>query len=115
MGKIQINRCNFEEIFDFAKEKYGIEWNDANNLFFHNILRYKNITKIELVGLEDNCYCDDILSDHFLHKPGGISIENIKAMDKSEVFRFDDMTKASIIMINFMAFHNIAKLEVNGN
>jgi len=35
------NTVNFSEIFNFAQKNSGVEWNDANNLFFNTILTYK--------------------------------------------------------------------------
>jgi len=32
-----ISECGFYEIFNFAKEKYGVEWNPANDLFFKTV------------------------------------------------------------------------------
>jgi len=43
-----INECSFSDIFDFAKEKFGIEWNDANDLFFKTgVLRYGTIHEVD--------------------------------------------------------------------
>lgn len=33
-----ISECGFSEIFAFAKDKYGIEWNSADDLFFRTEL-----------------------------------------------------------------------------
>lgn len=48
---------DFSEIFDYAKEKHGIEWNAANNLFFRGCLEYKKT---------HNFYLLDMVDDEFL-------------------------------------------------
>jgi hypothetical protein len=40
---------DFSEIFYYAKEKHGIEWNSANNLFFRGCLEYKSTCNFYLL------------------------------------------------------------------
>jgi hypothetical protein len=48
MKKITRNEVDFSEIFNFAKEHYGIEWNACNDLFFDTILDYKRYNDFEV-------------------------------------------------------------------
>jgi hypothetical protein len=42
-----IHECSFTDIFEFAKEKYGIEWNPANDLFFRTgVLEYGKLFEV---------------------------------------------------------------------
>ena len=42
MKKVTRNEVDFSEIFDYADEKFGIDWDRANDMFFGNSLDYKS-------------------------------------------------------------------------
>ncbi len=48
MKKLKINKIDFSEIFNFAKKKYKVEWNRANDMFFGHSLDYKSYNEFEL-------------------------------------------------------------------
>jgi hypothetical protein len=48
------NVVSFSEIFYFAKEEFNVSWNDANDLFFGNILRYKGYNDIWIAFMKKN-------------------------------------------------------------
>jgi len=48
MNKYTINKVDFGDIFNYAKEKFGIEWNPANDMFFHGSLEYKSYNEYDL-------------------------------------------------------------------
>jgi hypothetical protein len=52
---------SFSEIFYFAKEEFNVSWNDANDLFFGNILRYKGYNDIWLEELDEEDLAQKIL------------------------------------------------------
>lgn len=64
---------DFSDIFHYAKDKYGIEWNPCNDIFFNTVIKYKGAT---------NFYKFDILSEKDV--PGysydGTDEENSKAV-----------------------------------
>lgn len=42
-----ITECSYGEIFHFAEERYGIDWNTANDLFFRGgLLRYGTMHEV---------------------------------------------------------------------
>lgn len=42
-----ITECGYDDIFRFAEERYGIGWNDANDLFFRGrVLRYGTLDEV---------------------------------------------------------------------
>ena len=42
MKKVFRNEVDFPEIFNYAKDKFKVEWNRANNMFFGHSLDYKS-------------------------------------------------------------------------
>lgn len=50
--KVRRNEANFADLFRFAKEHHGLEWNPCNDLFFHTVLEYKRHNDFELADLE---------------------------------------------------------------
>jgi hypothetical protein len=40
--KVTRNEIDFSDIFSYAKDKFGIEWNPANDMFFNHSLDYKS-------------------------------------------------------------------------
>ena len=40
----KVKQFDFMDIFKYAEEKYGVDWNTANDLFFNNVLQYRNVT-----------------------------------------------------------------------
>ena len=54
MIKKQVNKVGFAEIFQYAKEKFNIHWNPANDMFFRTeILTFRSMDDIELWYLEE--------------------------------------------------------------
>ena len=66
MKQVTHNEINFSELFRFAKEYSGIDWNSANNLFFDargGVLRYKHFNDFEIcevknITIENSCWCE---------------------------------------------------------
>jgi len=82
-----ISECGFYEIFNFAKEKYGVEWNPANDLFFKTgILRYRTIHEVHPAEMPS-------YFDFKFEKSSDISAEQLAAMKPIE--------KARIILLAF--------------
>lgn len=48
MGKQTINKIDFSDIFNYATEKFGIQWNPCNDMFFNNSLDYKSFNEYSL-------------------------------------------------------------------
>lgn len=48
MKKVTRNEVDFSEIFYYAEAKFNIDWNRANDMFFHNSLDYKSHNEYEL-------------------------------------------------------------------
>lgn len=93
------NVINFSEIFNYADKKFGVSWNQANDLFFREeCLRYQGYDELEL----------EIVSEHL--EPGkefsDYSDEDIKAMENS------DSPKAWLILGKFMIENKIDELLV---
>ncbi len=38
-------RVDFSEIFHYAEEKFNVDWNRANDMFFNNSLNYKSFNE----------------------------------------------------------------------
>jgi len=38
--------ANFSDVFNFAGKRFNISWNEANDLFFNDVLRYKGFNRI---------------------------------------------------------------------
>jgi hypothetical protein len=47
MKAVTLNRCSFDEIFNFAGDVYGIDWNTANDVFYGNILTFRSFNEFE--------------------------------------------------------------------
>jgi hypothetical protein len=84
--KRTVNECSFSEIFEFAKEKYGIEWNPANDLFFRTeLLRYGTVHEVHPAEMPSYI---DFMYKNKLKKSSDISAEkfaNMKPMDQARV------------------------------
>lgn len=108
---------NFADIFYYAKEKYDIEWNPCNDIFFTTVLEYKKAT---------NFYKFDILNEKDV--PGysykGTDEENSKAVmnfkvDKEKLmsvyrdYNNDYVSLCARIIINqYLIENNIKDNEV---
>ena len=41
-----VKQIDFDEIFHYAERKYGIHWNNANDIFFNSVLKYGSVTTV---------------------------------------------------------------------
>lgn len=48
MKKRKINEVDFSQIFNYATEKFKINWNPCNDMFFNNSLDYKSYNEYSL-------------------------------------------------------------------
>lgn len=49
------NVVDFPDIFHYAKEKFGVSWNEANDIFFRQeVLRYKGSNDLELWEMDEH-------------------------------------------------------------
>ena len=67
MKKVTKNEVDFSEIFDYAKEKYQVGWNRANDMFFNNSLEYKSFNEYSLgepLEMIDESKTFDLLEEH---------------------------------------------------
>ena len=46
------NEADFSDVFHYAKKHFNVEWNAANDLFFHTILDYQRHNNFEAGELE---------------------------------------------------------------
>ena len=127
-----MHSCPFDEIFDFAKEHYGIEWNPANDLFFQRgVLHYRSMNKHnagDLVDGVDYLYNEAtrIFNEQFpdhdhdscqdtidfgkgnYHKHWQIMQEfPVQDIPKEIMDSLDDRTRAQLIILHFMQHHKI--------
>jgi hypothetical protein len=98
------------DIFNFAKEKYGIEWNACCDMFHRgSALTYKETNEFEpnimceYIDLE--CELDDEETYDTLKVFNSITDEDVKAEE-------DDDRKAYLIIVRFMQENNITQLLV---
>ena len=106
MQKITINRVNYSEIFNYATEHYGINWNPCNNLFFHTLLEFRRTSK---------WYIDDLaeyIENSYDEDKGEIKEEFFNNITKEKVLTMEDSAKAATIMIKFMMENKIDEMEV---
>lgn len=81
----------FDDIFYYAKEHYGISWNDANDLFFRNeIMEYGRLKRLNVCEL-----------------PFYVTTDGKIDLSKENVEKMDDCDKARCILIKFFEDHNI--------
>lgn len=89
--KRSISECDFTEIFHFAKEKYGIEWNPANDLFFSTeLLRCGTIHEVHPAEMPS--YIDFMTKNNF-KKSSDVPREVFDAMEP--------MDQARVILLAF--------------
>lgn len=99
-----VKRIDFDAIFNFATDKYGISWNDCNDIFFGNAFEYQAVT---------NYYRDDWKSycsfyENIKNKASDYTVEEISKMnnyDKSYVITSafleeNDILKNDLIQID---------------
>lgn len=48
MKQVTRNEIDFSEIFNFAEEKFGVDWNRANDMFFGSSLEYQSFNEYSL-------------------------------------------------------------------
>lgn len=87
---------NFSEIFEFAEKEFQVDWNQANDLFFNNVLEYKSFNRFYLGDLEGEVECiqeEEIKNDKYLNKK----------------------VKPYQILIAFMKEHNLKEMLVLNN
>lgn len=103
MKKVTRNEVDFAEIFFYAEEKFGVDWNRANDMFFDNSLKYKS-------------------HNEFVRGELGIHIELTKeqeeAFDKGETPKIDfhelsEEDKGYYIIEQFMIDNDIDDLYVD--
>jgi len=91
-----VKQIGFSEIFHYA-EKYGIGWNEANDVFFNNVLEYGSVT--DLYGGDDWAGYTDMWKDH---KPAlEYTVEEVQAMSTND--------QARVIIGAYLNEHNIKK------
>jgi len=89
-----VKQIEFSEIFHYA-EKYGVGWNEANDLFFNDPLQYGSVT--DLYGGDDwRGYTSFWEGDQ---KALDFTVEEVQAMD--------DTDKARVIIGAFLNENNI--------
>jgi len=93
MKSVKRNEVGYSEIFHFAEKKFGVGWNAANNLFWHDgPLNYQRTDDIELGEIEAD-------------------LENTKI----EYPEYKDLIKAYEILIAFMKENNVTEMRVNSD
>ena len=98
--------AGYDEIFEFAMEKFGIGWNDANDVFFaSDVIRYRNITDVYLDTLEANL--------PYLEK----EVANVdkKVVSEGSRKRSQRTLQATKVLIAFMKKHKVKYMRVDGN
>ena len=108
-----VQQCGFDEIFNYAGTKYGIGWNDANDVFFNNAFRY---------GKKDSFYVND-----WAGYIGDLPVNRyLDAIDRDEYFKasdftveevqsFDDLAKAYIITAAFFEEQGVTgEVQIDG-
>lgn len=98
-----VNQIGFSEIFKFAETKYGISWNDANDLFFNGPLQYGSVSDIyggnDWIGYTTFWDTSD-------KKAADYTLEEVSALD--------DHDKAWLILGAFLNDRNIdAEVQVD--
>lgn len=83
----------FSEIFYFAEKEYGVNWNRANDLFFHTILDYGKINEFYIKELEYDI-------DHYKKENNSKDVDSLKAIE---------------IIANFMRQNKVKTLVVNNS
>lgn len=83
------NTVSFDEIFRFAKEHSGVEWNECNRIFFDDIFRYKGHREIDVGDVKDELADGDLKLD-------------------------TGQRKAREVLVAYFAKHRIRKLLVLG-
>lgn len=48
MKRVTRNEVYFSEIFYYARDKFNVDWNRANDMFFDNSLNYQSYNTYEL-------------------------------------------------------------------
>ncbi len=76
-----VQQITFVDIFKYA-EKYGIGWNEANNVFFHNNLEYGSVTN--LYGGDDWRGYTDMWNDDNPRDALDYTVEEVQAMCKRD-------------------------------
>ena len=102
--------ADFVEIFQYAEKNYGIEWNDANKLFFRggkdifeegNPLNHKGYDELELLSMMENINC--LIEDH-TRTMGDVTYE--------EIMEAEPISKAYLIMGKFMLENGVNEMVV---
>lgn len=53
MAREKIHTAEYSEIFRFAEDRHGLDWNTCNDIFFHNhVLRHKGYDKFNVEELK---------------------------------------------------------------
>ncbi len=87
---------NFSEIFEFAEKEFQIGWNQANDLFFNDVLIYKGFNRFYLGDLQGEVECiqeEEIKNDKYLNKkvkPYQILIAFMKEHNLKEMLVLND-------------------------
>lgn len=92
MKKVTRNEADFDELFYYAKEHFGLEWNPCDTIFFReDIIPYKGYKDFEL---------NDLWAEF---------------SDNGERhYRSPERLKAYEILIHFMKSNNVEELRVYG-
>ena len=87
----------FSNIFWFAEEHYGIDWNTCNDIFFNGRLEYTKHTSVDMGDWVEyvSFYDDDGVKD----KAGDYT--------KEEVLAMNDNDKSYVITAAYLEFLNI--------
>jgi len=110
---------DFDEIFNYAKKKFKVEWNDCCGIFHHSeALTYKSIDEISLEDIPKNMFSDSYGETHY-----DISIDDLLKMSLEEVedklLDMDifgsnaDTSKAYYIIAHFMKEYGLSEMVVD--
>ena len=96
-----MNRVGFDEIFYFAEAEYGIGWNAANDVFFHNALTY---------GSYDEYEKDDVIHFADISLQKGKTIENVT---KEEILESTKRDQSYLIIGKYMLANNLDNIFID--
>jgi hypothetical protein len=88
----------FSNIFDFAEEQYGIDWNTCNDIFFNGRFEY---TKHNSVGMGD--WVEYVSFEEVK--------DNVQDYTKEEILAMDDYDKSYVITAIYLESLGIHKGE----
>ncbi len=98
----RVTKTNFSEIFDYAEKKFGINWNECNDLFFNSeTLSYGSYNEFDLLDDDQGADFEDL----------AVSLKDIKDDDVKNIS--DDNDRSNYIIWRFMKDNNMTYMFVD--